>query len=143
MDPDDPLFGSPADDPERAAMRRNIIFPLLAIAYVIIYILLQKKLVPKAWWLPLTKFYFYPMMLPNYVWRTMVVGGTYFSKVDDVLLLGAVPLIFAGHIKELHTLGVHAVVVGRRPGSPSQRSHSLHGRRAATRHGRCARPHQQ
>lgn len=84
-------------------------------AYIGVYVLFYKKLVPVSWWLPLSKCYFYPMMLPSYLWRLFVVKGTYFSDVDSKVLLGAVPLVFAGHVDELHQRGVRTVIVSHMP----------------------------
>ena len=61
-------------------------------AFFVVYVLLQKKWLPKVLWKPLARFYFYPMLLPAYLWRSLVVGGNYFTDVDGSLLLGAVPL---------------------------------------------------
>ncbi|KAL3906691.1 MAG: hypothetical protein SGPRY_010456 [Prymnesium sp.] len=90
-------------------------------AYIGVYVLFYKKLVPVSWWLPLSKCYFYPMMLPSYLWRLFVVKGTYFSDVDSKVLLGAVPLVFAGHVDELHQRGVRTVIVSQMP----QRIHNM------------------
>jgi len=79
-------------------------------ALLIVYVLLQKKWLPKFLWKPLARFYFYPMLLPAFLWRRFVVGGAYFTDVDGSLLLGAVPLQCAGHVKQLHKDGVRAVV---------------------------------
>ena len=111
MDPDDEWT---PEQLEIAASRRQALVEFSFVMFVVVYVLLQKKVLPKKWWLPLTRLYFYPMILPNYLWHLTMIKGTYFSRVDDVLLLGAVPLVFAGHIKELHRLGVRAVVVRRR-----------------------------
>lgn len=88
----------------------NLVLEVSLLAFMLIYVLLQKKKLPQQWWYMLTRIYFYPMMLPNYLWRLWVVRGTYFSPVDDTLLLGAVPLVFAGHVKKLHEQGVRGVV---------------------------------
>ena len=34
--------------------------------------LLQKKLLPRSWWPVLSDLYFYPMVLLNFLWRTLV-----------------------------------------------------------------------
>lgn len=92
------------DDITRSALLWSLM------VYIVTYILLQKKMLPKSLWLPLTKFYFYPMIVPNYIWRNLFVRGPYFSRVDDSLFLGAVPLVCAGHVSLLHSMGVRSVV---------------------------------
>ena len=75
------------------------------------YALLQKKCLPKRWWKPLARFYFYPMMIPGYLWRVLISPrGFYFNDIDEGVLLGAVPLNIAGHPAQLHADGVRAVV---------------------------------
>jgi atypical dual specificity phosphatase len=62
-------------------------------------------------WRPLARLYFYPMMVPGYLFRVLISPrGHYFSDVDEGVLLGAVPLWFAGHPAQLHADGVRAVV---------------------------------
>lgn len=78
--------------------------------YCGVYLLLLKKKLPRTWWLPLTKCYFWPMIGPTFVVRRFISPQPYFSVVDDVLLLGAVPLACMGHPRELHDMGVRAVV---------------------------------
>ncbi|KAL1529464.1 hypothetical protein AB1Y20_000411 [Prymnesium parvum] len=104
MDPDD---STPVDS---AAGGVQTLLLMAVAVYLGLYILYYKKLLPKACWLPLSKFYFYPMLIPSYIWRLLVVRGTYFSDVDDKVLLGAVPLVFAGHVQELHKRGVRATI---------------------------------
>lgn len=82
----------------------------VAVMYILLYALLQKKKLPKGLWLPLTKCYFYPMLVPSYLWRRLCVRGSYFSQVDDCLLLGAVPIACFGHVRQLHRMRVRAVV---------------------------------
>ena len=75
----------------------------------ITYLLLEKKWLPRRWWKPLSSFYFQPMSLPNLLMR-LASGQAYFSEVDETLLLGAVPMVVAGHVKTLHEDGVRAVI---------------------------------
>ena len=75
------------------------------------YVLLEKKLLPRSWWAPLSKLYFYPMLLPMYLVRSVRSGGrSYFSDVDQFLMIGPTPLVIAGHVSWLHRDGVRAVV---------------------------------
>ena len=75
------------------------------------YILLEKKLLPLSWWLPVSKAYFWPLMLPNYLLRVLRYGSDgYFTDVDRDVILGAVPMVIAGHVELLHRDGVRAVV---------------------------------
>jgi atypical dual specificity phosphatase len=77
------------------------------------YILLEKKMLPKKWWAALSRIYFYPMMLPNLFVRLLsarVTGNPYFSDVDEGVMVGAVPMVLAGHVAALHHDGVRAVV---------------------------------
>ena len=82
----------------------------LPISFLVGYALLEKKLLPRAWWKPLSAFYFYPLMVPNLLWRTFVMRQPYFSDVDAGLMLGAVPMAIAGHVRALHADGVRAVI---------------------------------
>ena len=72
------------------------------------YILLEKKILPRSWWLPLSKLYFWPLLLPNFLIR--MARGNYFSDVDGGVMLGSTPIVFAGHVAALHSDGVRAVV---------------------------------
>lgn len=72
------------------------------------YVLLEKKLLPRSWWASLSHFYFYPMMVPSWLFR--LASGPYFSDVDGGVMLGAVPMVIAGHVEALHRDGVRAVV---------------------------------
>lgn len=89
----------------------EIVLVVLLVVFIGIYALFYKKLLPRSCWLPVSKFYFRPMIIPSYLWRRYVVGGDYFSDVDGKLILGAVPIVCAGHVKELHSRGVRATVV--------------------------------
>lgn len=80
------------------------------LTFILGYVLLEKKKLPKALWRPLSRFYFYPLMLPNLLFRKLCMRQSYFSDVDAGLVLGAVPMMIAGHVKELHSDGVRAVV---------------------------------
>lgn len=100
-----------ADAAQLSASSSNGANALFVLAvYLLLFILMQKKKLPSSWVLPLSKFYFYPMVPANYLWRLVVVRGTYFSRVDDTLLLGAVPLACVGHATQLHRLGVRGVI---------------------------------
>ena len=78
-------------------------------AFLVGYFLLEKKLLPKRLWRPLSTFYFYPLMVPNLLVR-MASGQPYFSDVDGGVMLGATPMLMAGHVQALHDDGVRAVV---------------------------------
>jgi len=78
-------------------------------AFLLLYILLEKKCLPRSWWAPLSSFYFWPMAMPRLLWR-MATGAKYFTDIDETVLLGAAPMVIAGHVRELHTEGVRAVV---------------------------------
>ena len=69
----------------------------LVAAFFLGYVLLEKKLLPKALWRPLSTFYFYPLMLPNLLYRS-ASGQAYFSDVDGGVMLGATPMVIAGHL---------------------------------------------
>jgi atypical dual specificity phosphatase len=73
------------------------------------YVLLEKKLLPRRWWEPLSRLYFYPLMVPKLLLR-MASGQAYFSDVDEGVMLGATPMVIAGHVEALHRDGVRAVV---------------------------------
>ena len=77
--------------------------------FVLAYVLLEKKLLPRSWWASLSRFYFYPLLLPNLLLR-LASGQAYFSDVDGGVMLGAVPMVIAGHPRALHRDGVRAVV---------------------------------
>ena len=86
-------------------------YPALIISSstVLLYLLLEKQLLPESWWRPLQRLYFYPMMLPNLLLR-VASCRPYFSRVDDHVMFGAVPMVIAGHVGALHHEGVRAVV---------------------------------
>jgi atypical dual specificity phosphatase len=73
------------------------------------YALLEKKLLPRRWWAALSRFYFYPMMMPTYLLRR-ARRQPHFSDVDAGVILGAVPLVLAGHVQALHDDRVRAIV---------------------------------
>lgn len=73
---------------------------VLFASFLIGYVLLEKKCLPRKWWRPLSKFYFGPLMLPNLLLR-VASGRPYFSDVDGGVMLGAVPMVIAGHIEAL------------------------------------------
>ena len=77
--------------------------------FALLYVLLEKKLLPRRLWRPLSSLYFYPMMLPNLAFR-LASGQPYFSDVDGGVMLGATPMLIAGHVEALHRDGVRAVV---------------------------------
>ena len=80
--------------------------------FALTFALLQKKCFGKRLTRLLTRFYF-PLTWPlNYVVRKYIKSGDYWSRVDEVLFLGAVPLqgwLFK-HAEELYNNGVRAVV---------------------------------
>ena len=78
-------------------------------AFLLGYLLLERKMLPRQWWPALAKFYFTPMMVPNLLFR-IAQGKPYFTEVDSVVMLGAVPMVVAGHLSSLHDAGVRAVV---------------------------------
>ena len=78
-------------------------------AFLLGYAALEKKLLPRAWWAPMSKFYFYPLMLPNLFVR-IASRRPYFSNVDSNVVMGGVPMVIAGHVAALHADGVRAVV---------------------------------
>lgn len=82
----------------------------LPLTLIIGYALLEKKMLPKFLWRPLSALYFYPMMLPNLFWRVAFGKQSYFSDIDGGVMLGAVPMVVAGHVKALHEDGVRAVL---------------------------------
>ncbi len=92
----------------QAALLRNILL-LVVSASLLLYALLEKKMLPRSWWRPLSSFFFWPMALPNLLVR-LSSGQPYFSELDGAVLLGAVPMVIAGHVKALHEQGVRAVV---------------------------------
>ena len=76
------------------------------------YGLLQKKYFSRSTTQMLTRFYF-PLTWPiNYFTRKYLKKGSYWSRVDDVLTLGAVPFEgwFFSHVTKLHQSGVRGVV---------------------------------
>ena len=93
-------------------MPRHVILPILALltgSFLLGYLLLEKKLLPRSWWPNASRFYFYPMMVPSLLVR-LASGQSYFSDVDEGVLLGATPMVIAGHVTALHRAGVRAVV---------------------------------
>ena len=84
----------------------SILTYCLPLTFILGYALLEKKLLPRTLWRPLSRLYFYPLMLPNLLWRTFFMKQPYFSDVDSGLMLGAVPMVCAGHVKALHADGV-------------------------------------
>jgi len=82
---------------------------LLLVVFLLLYVLLEKKLLPRSWWRALSAFYFPIMSIPNLLVR-LASGQPYFSEIDSHLLLGAVPMVLAGHVATLHQDGVRAVV---------------------------------
>lgn len=88
----------------------SILTYCLPLTFILGYALLEKKLLPRTLWRPLSRLYFYPLMLPNLLWRTFFMKQPYFSDVDSGLMLGAVPMVCAGHVKALHADGVRAVI---------------------------------
>ena len=77
--------------------------------YLVGYALLEKKLLPRVLWKPVSQFYFYPMMLPNLLVR-LATRRPYFTDVGEGVSMGAVPMVIAGHVATLHADGVRAVV---------------------------------
>ena len=77
--------------------------------YLVGYALLEKKLLPRVLWKPVSQFYFYPMMLPNLLVR-LATRRPYFTEVGEGVSMGAVPMVIAGHVATLHADGVRAVV---------------------------------
>lgn len=76
------------------------------------YGLLQKKFFSRSTTKILTRFYF-PVTWPVvYFTRKYLKRGDYWSRVDDFLLLGAVPFegFWFSHVTELHKSGVRGVV---------------------------------
>lgn len=73
------------------------------------YFLLEKKLLPRAWWRTISRLYFFPLMVPNMLLR-VASGRPYFSDVDGGVMLGAVPMVIAGQIEALHRDGVRGVI---------------------------------
>lgn len=51
---------------------------------------------------------FYPSRLYNHVLDRLVPGRSYWDEVDDVVVLGSMPL--PRHVDELHALGVRGVI---------------------------------
>eukprot|EP00658_Telonema_sp_P-2_P085541 TRINITY_DN9777_c0_g1_i3.p2 TRINITY_DN9777_c0_g1~~TRINITY_DN9777_c0_g1_i3.p2 ORF type:complete len:168 (+),score=41.74 TRINITY_DN9777_c0_g1_i3:310-813(+) len=71
---------------------------------------MQSKILP-SWLLPpLTSFYFYPMMVPNYLFTRLCKPGNYYDQISPKVWMGAVPVGFAGVPEALRAEGITAVV---------------------------------
>jgi len=72
--------------------------------YVLGYVLLSKKILPKWTYKPLTRFYFPVMMIPGYLIKTTFKKSKkYWCRVDRTVMLGSVPIAIVGHVKDLYT----------------------------------------
>ena len=91
------------------AMRVSYGGTALLAFYLLGYLLLEKKMLPRGWWGAASRFYFYPMMLPSLLARVMS-GQPSFSDVDGGVMLGSVPMVLTGDVNALHRDGVRAVV---------------------------------
>ena len=80
------------------------------ILYFGVYGLLAKKILPKCTWRTLSQLYFWPMLPLTFLLRNLPWSPPYYVEISPGVLLGAVPLICAGHVDELHRLGVRGVV---------------------------------
>ena len=61
-------------------------------------------------WKQLSRWYFWPMLPITYIGRNLPWSPPYFVEVSPGVILGGVPLVFAGHVEELYRLGVRGVV---------------------------------
>ncbi|ETV87791.1 hypothetical protein H257_01245 [Aphanomyces astaci] len=84
------------------AVGAAVVVGALAVAYIVF----QLHLLP----LPLAsmagKFFFFPMWPFTYLARR----ANYFTEIDDTVILGAVPVVFMGHMSQMAALGVRGVV---------------------------------
>ena len=72
--------------------------------------LLSKKILPRFTFGPLSRLFFWPMLPLTYLSRNLPWSPPYYIEISTGVFLGAVPLVAAGHVQELHRLGVRAVV---------------------------------
>jgi atypical dual specificity phosphatase len=89
----------------------NVCYGGVAI-FALTFLLLQKKCFGKSITKRLTRIYF-PLVWPlNYMVRKYIKSGNYWSRVDEVLFLGAVPLhgYFFNHVEDLYKNGVRGVI---------------------------------
>lgn len=76
------------------------------VAYVAIFGLFSKKKLPKSWYGPLAKIYFWPMLPFTYCIHT---AKKYYEEIPGTpVVLGAVPMW--GHPKKLHEKGVRGII---------------------------------
>jgi hypothetical protein len=81
-----------------------------SVFYFSVYGLLAKKKLPKSTWKVLSRFYFWPMLPITYISRNLPWSPPYFVEVSPGVILGGVPIVFAGHVDELYKLGVRGVI---------------------------------
>jgi len=72
----------------------------------IVYILFQKKLLPKSISKIVSKIFFFPTFPITALMRI----NNYWTIIDDTLILGCAPMAFLGHPKKLYNLGVRNVI---------------------------------
>jgi atypical dual specificity phosphatase len=75
-------------------------------AAVLVYILFQKKVLPKPVARIVARLYFYPTIPLTILTRL----GNYFTEMDDTVVLGAAPLALLGHPTQLYSQGVRGVI---------------------------------
>jgi hypothetical protein len=75
-------------------------------ASAFVYVLFQKKLLPKPACAFVSKLFF----IPTFPITVLMRLGNYWTPVDDTLILGCAPVGFLGHPKELFKQNVRGVV---------------------------------
>lgn len=71
-----------------------------------LYVLFQKKLLPRNLSLMVSKVAFFPTM-PMTAWKAR---GNYMTEIDDTLILGCAPFSAMGHPQHLSDMGVKGVI---------------------------------
>ncbi|KAF0691802.1 Aste57867_17073 [Aphanomyces stellatus] len=74
--------------------------------YGAIYVVFQLHLMPRPIARVVAKIYFFPM----YPFTLLARRGNYYTAMDPTVILGAVPVVCAGHVTQMVSLGVRAVV---------------------------------
>jgi len=88
-----------------ATFFKNFLFSAASTG-IVLYVLFQKKLLPRSIARVVSKVMFYP----TFPLTAMMRIGNYWTVVDDTIILGCAPMGFLDHPKQMHTLGIRGVV---------------------------------
>lgn len=87
------------------SLLRNILFATLGTSFIL-FVLFQKKLLPK----PVAKVVSKVLFYPTFPFTAALRYGNYWTEMDDTVILGCAPMGFMGHPREMAKLGVKGVV---------------------------------